>query len=84
MMRDGGDASQEHNELIERLVQSLMDSAEHPPSEVKGVPDEFIEELERVPKKSLSREQSCPICANPFLDGAYISYIYLDVWRRKC
>lgn len=71
MMR-GGNSQEEggsNEQLIETLVQSLMDSAEHPPSEVKGVSDEFLEGLERVPKKSLKKEQSCPICANAFLDG---------------
>jgi hypothetical protein len=46
-----------------------MASAEHPPSQVDGVSDEFLEQLERVPKKSLKSEQSCPICSNPFLEG---------------
>lgn len=58
-----------HDELLGQLVQSLMQSAEHPPSEVEGVSDEFIEQLERVPKKALKEEMSCPICSNAFLDG---------------
>ena len=58
-----------NEELISTLVTSLMESAEHPPSEVQGVSDEFIEGLERVPKQKLKQEDSCPICANPFLDG---------------
>lgn len=74
MMRggDNNNAAAGHDgneELLQRLVDSLMDSAEHPPTEVRGVSDEFIEQLERVPKKSLKQDQSCPICGNPFLDG---------------
>ncbi len=72
MMRGGDDAVQHqdsHDELLGNLVQSLMDSAEHPPSEVEGVSDEFIEQLERVPKKNLKADMSCPICSNPFLEG---------------
>ncbi|CAK3955439.1 RING finger [Lecanosticta acicola] len=65
---NGGDANEE---LLQRLVESLMNSAEHPPTEVHGVSDEFIEQLERVPKKSLREDQSCPICANPFLDDSH-------------
>ena len=60
-----------HDDLLGRLVASLMESAEHPPSEVQGVSDEFIEQLERVPKKSLKADMSCPICSNPFLEGIY-------------
>lgn len=58
-----------HDDLLGQLVASLIDSAEHPPAEVEGVSDEFIEQLERVPKKSLKADMSCPICANPFLEG---------------
>jgi hypothetical protein len=67
--RSGTAQEQSHGELLEQLVQTLMDSAEHPPTEVKGVSDEFIQELERVPKQSLKAEQTCPICSNPFLEG---------------
>jgi tRNA (cytidine32/guanosine34-2'-O)-methyltransferase len=72
MMR-GGDGNVQpqdgHDELLGRLVESLMESAEHPPSQVEGVSDEFIEQLERVPKKNLKSDMSCPICSNPFLEG---------------
>lgn len=61
-----------HDDLLGQLVASLMESAEHPPSEVQGVSDQFIEQLERVPKKSLRAEMSCPICSNAFLDGKSI------------
>ncbi|KAI7285802.1 hypothetical protein KC345_g1539 [Hortaea werneckii] len=73
MMRGGSGASSEqsHNELLETLVESLMQSAEHPPTEVQGVSDEFIEQLDRAPKKSLNAEQSCPICSNPFLEDSH-------------
>lgn len=75
MMRGGdeGDVPREGmgDDLLGRLVESLMESAEHPPSEVQGVSDEFIEQLERVPKKALKQDMSCPICSNPFLEGAH-------------
>jgi len=71
MMRGGSGNLQDqgHDELLESLVESLMSSAEHPPTEVQGVSDEFIEQLERVSKKSLKPDMSCPICSNPFLEG---------------
>lgn len=75
MMRspEGGIQQQDsHDELLGRLVQSLMESAEHPPSEVQGVSDEYIEQLERVPKKSLKEDMTCPICSNGFLEGETI------------
>ena len=74
MMREGdahaaNESHHSHDDLLGRLVSTLMESAEHPPSEVQGVSDEFIEQLERVPKKSLKPDMSCPICSNPFLEG---------------
>ncbi|KAF1823610.1 uncharacterized protein K489DRAFT_394158 [Dissoconium aciculare CBS 342.82] len=57
--------------LLDQLVEQLMASAEHPPSQVDGVSDEFLEQLERVPKKNLKSEQSCPICSNPFLEDPH-------------
>lgn len=35
------------------------------------MPDEFLSELDRVPKAKLTKDQSCPICSNPFLDDPY-------------
>lgn len=57
------------NELLATLVESLLRSADDPPREVQGVPDSFLDELERVPKGELKETESCPICGNPFLDG---------------
>ena len=64
----------DQDDLLAQLVESLMQGAEHPPTEVQGVSDEFIEQLDRVPKKSLNAEQSCPICSNPFLEGTFITF----------
>lgn len=68
MMRTGqGEGGGE--DLLGRLVESLMESAEQPPSQLHGVSDEFIEQLERVDKKYLKADMSCPICSNAFLEG---------------
>lgn len=77
MMRGGGgEGSGGNEELLQRLVDSLMDSAEHPPNQVEGVSDEFIEQLERIPKKALKADMSCPICANPFLEGMFAPHLH--------
>ena len=72
MMR-GGDSGQEQqdggNDLLATMVQSLMENANDPPRELQGVPDTFLDQLERVPKKALKKTDTCPICCNPFLDG---------------
>jgi hypothetical protein len=50
------------------MVEELMQESENPPREVKGVSDEFLAQLDRVPKSSL-KDKDCPICGNPFLEG---------------
>ena len=76
MLRDSGGAADVSatpttgsEGLLAQLVETLRDSAEHPPRELQGVPDSFLDDLERVPKKSLKEDDSCPICSEPFLAG---------------
>ncbi|KAI5295557.1 hypothetical protein KEM52_001016, partial [Ascosphaera acerosa] len=57
--------------LISQMIAALLETAEEPPREVRGVSEEFIDTLERVPKSKLRRQQTCPICSEPFLDDAY-------------
>ncbi|KAI9793285.1 MAG: hypothetical protein M1833_000784 [Piccolia ochrophora] len=71
MQRDGGSGGDGYNNLMEGLIESLMHDAEMPPREVKGVGQEFLDGLERVPKKSLKRSDVCPICNNGFLEDQY-------------
>ncbi|KAL1997522.1 hypothetical protein VTN49DRAFT_53 [Thermomyces lanuginosus] len=57
--------------LIDRMIEALLQGAEAPPREIEGVDEEFCDALERVPRSSLNKSQSCPICGNPFLDDPY-------------
>ena len=58
-------------ELLGRLVQELLASADDPPKEVEGVSDEYLAGLDRVPKGRLKSSDACPICANGFLEDKY-------------
>ena len=64
-------SSVESNALLDDLVEALMESADDPPRELAGVPDEFLAALERVPKTKLRPDDACPICSNAFLDDKY-------------
>ena len=44
---------------------------EEPPTKVAGVPQSYLDELERVPKKALKEKDVCPICGECFLDDQY-------------
>ncbi|KAF4543264.1 Zinc finger RING-type protein [Lasiodiplodia theobromae] len=61
----GGDPAD--NPMFEQL-QAFIDN---PPKEINGVPDSFIEGLDRVPKKDLKKDDECAICRLPFLDDPY-------------
>lgn len=88
LLRDEGatpvTATGGNESLLEQLVEQLRDSADHPPRELRGVPDSFLDELERVDKKKLKTGDSCPICGERFLDGEFsfsfllpLSYVLL-------
>lgn len=57
------------NDLLGNMIEYLRQNADDPPTELKGVPDSFLDELDRVPNKSLKPGDTCPICVNPFLEG---------------
>lgn len=57
------------NDLLGNMIEYLRQNADDPPAELKGVPDSFLDELDRVPKNSLKPTDTCPICVNPFLEG---------------
>jgi len=63
---DGGD-----DDLLGEMIELLQQSADNPPAELKGCPDSFLDELERVPNKTLNKTDECPICVNPFLEDQY-------------
>lgn len=77
----GGGPASAHDDLMTSLIESLMREADSPPTELKGCPDEFIAALDRVPKGQLREDQSCPICAMPFLDDAFPLVVRLPCHR---
>ncbi|KAF2243724.1 hypothetical protein BU26DRAFT_534019 [Trematosphaeria pertusa] len=66
-----GNAQGGGDDLLASMIEVLRQNADDPPTELKGCPDSFLDELERVPKKSLKPTDTCPICVNPFLEDEY-------------
>jgi hypothetical protein len=64
------------NDLLANMIEVLRQSADDPPAELKGCPDSFLDELERVPNKSLKPTDTCPICVNPFLEGRWSGIVW--------
>jgi len=61
----------DHGAFLEGLITSVQEQIEDPPEKVSGVPQSYLDELERVPKKALKKNDVCPICAEKFLDYEY-------------
>jgi len=77
------DDSNGGGDLLANMIQVLRENADDPPTELKGVPDTFLDELERVPKKALKETDTCPICVNPFLEGPRIT-VKTKSWADFC
>lgn len=60
-----------NHELLDGLIQAIQSEIESPPDKVKGLPQSYLDELERVPKQQLKKDDTCPICAERFLDDPY-------------
>ncbi|KAF2116155.1 hypothetical protein BDV96DRAFT_612132 [Lophiotrema nucula] len=69
------------NDLVANMIEVLRENADDPPAELKGVPNSFLDELERVPKKLLKTTDVCPICVNPFLEDPYPLVVQLPCHR---
>ncbi|KAF2739704.1 hypothetical protein EJ04DRAFT_531570 [Polyplosphaeria fusca] len=78
---DAHDHAGGEGDLLADMIEVLRQSADDPPTELKGVPNSFLDELERVPKKSLKKTDTCPICVNPFLDDPYPLVVQLPCHR---
>ncbi|KAF3905225.1 hypothetical protein ABW21_db0202171 [Orbilia brochopaga] len=63
-------ASLEGHEVIESLIEQLLEEG-RAGKEGQGVSQEFLDGLERVPKKELVQADICPICNTPFLLDQY-------------
>lgn len=61
----------EHRAFLEHLIGAAQMQIDDPPTKVEGVPQSYLDELERVPKKALKKDDICPICAEKFLDDEY-------------
>lgn len=61
----------ENQSLLQSLMTTLEQDIGSPPDTIPGVSQEYLDNLDRVPRKQLKKDDSCPICAEPFLDDQY-------------
>ncbi|KAF8246718.1 hypothetical protein K440DRAFT_585301 [Wilcoxina mikolae CBS 423.85] len=67
--------------LIRTIVETLMREA-GAGAEAHGVPSEYLDTLERVPKWQLKEGDICPICNSPFVDDPYPLVVRLPCHRE--
>jgi hypothetical protein len=60
-----------HQGFLEDTMELIAEQIDQPPKKVEGVPQSYLDELERVPKKQLKPTDECPICGENFLDDPY-------------
>ncbi|KAF2690007.1 hypothetical protein K458DRAFT_439121 [Lentithecium fluviatile CBS 122367] len=78
---DRGDNQGNGGDLLVSMIEVLQQHADNPPTELNGVPNSFLDELDRVPKKSLKPTDTCPICRNPFLEDEFPLVVELPCHR---
>jgi hypothetical protein len=61
------------------LLLQLIDALEldAPPEEIHGVTQEYLDGLDRVPRKRLRKDDACPICADPYLEQEHTLVVQL-------
>ncbi|PVH84115.1 hypothetical protein DL98DRAFT_512528 [Cadophora sp. DSE1049] len=63
--------SSSNEDFLTGLITYLEEQIESPPEKVEGVPQSYLDALERVDKRTLKRSDVCPICNEVFLDDEY-------------
>ena len=75
-----GTVNAEHLRVPEEVLMFLHSALGREPVGA-GVPDGFMDALERVPKKQLRAGMICPICGNEFLEDPYPLVVRLACHR---
>lgn len=57
--------------FLDILIEYVQAAIDAPPAQVQGVPQSYLDALERVPKALLKSSDTCPICGEAFLDDPY-------------
>lgn len=69
--------TEDNRDFLRELVQALELDIDNPPETIQGVPQLYLDTLDRVPRKQLKADESCPICAEKYLDDQYCLVVQL-------
>ncbi|RYP84891.1 hypothetical protein DL769_001085 [Monosporascus sp. CRB-8-3] len=64
--------TEDNRRFLEQLVGLLERDVDEPPTRIPGVSQEYLDGLDRVPREKLGgSDDTCPICAERYLDDPY-------------
>lgn len=69
--------TEENHDFLRSLVEALEEDVANPPTSIPGVSQEYLDGLERVARKTLRKDETCPICAERYLDDQYCLVVEL-------
>lgn len=69
--------TEENRDFLRQLVEALEIDVARPPKEIPGVSQEYLDSLDRVNRKTLKKDETCPICAERYLDDPYCLVVEL-------
>jgi hypothetical protein len=76
--------SEERRARLDDMIEQINQLIHEPPEVVKGVPQSYLDGLERVPKKKLKALGECPICATEFVKDPYPLVVQLPCHPTHC
>lgn len=71
MQRENDNSTEGGSDVLQNMIENLLATAERPPTEVKGVDEEYIAKLERVNIKKVKSDADCPICGNEYREDPH-------------
>jgi hypothetical protein len=66
-----------NRDFLRQLFESLEDDISNPPDRIQGVSQQYLDGLDRVPRKQIKKDEACPICAEKYLDDQYCLVVEL-------
>ncbi|SZF00104.1 unnamed protein product [Blumeria hordei] len=70
-------SSDQQESFLQSLISSLEHDIDQPPTTVPGVPQEYLDQLERVSRKNLKKGDECKICGEEFLEDEFCLVVQL-------
>ncbi|PHH73430.1 hypothetical protein CDD83_4752 [Cordyceps sp. RAO-2017] len=68
--------------FLEQMMLAVDDDIYDPPATLRGVGQDFVDALDRVPRRTLRRDDDCAICKIPYLEDEWCLVVELPCKGR--